>query len=228
VNADIGDKTFNVPFLKAGLTVAGQFSVGRRRMDDWMRAFIESQTSCPTLSLFAHNLANELEAQMLPQEKANGTLVHIAGYVEEGDAYHPEFWYVRNVELDPQTGEYGGIPCFRVSEDFWTRDCPAGNLMEEFQKDAKAYMLYINGFPAGRISYVILQHVMQQFLDNIWSNPDWKFRPPTSLEESKILVELYMQVITSLFLLSDYSAQFIGGGTQTCLIPQPTNIVASC
>ena len=230
MNADIGDKTFAVPFLKAGLTVAGQFSVSGQRMDVWMRSFIQTQSreADLTLSGFAHNLADALRAQMSPKERTHGTLMHIAGYVQDGAAYHPEFWYVRNVELDPQTGGYCEIPDFRVSEDFWTRDCPDGNLMEEFQKDTKAYIIYINGFSAGRISYLFLQPVMRRFLESIWNNPAWKFRPPKSLEESKILVELYMQVITSLFLLSDYPAQYIGGGTQTCLIPQPENIVTSC
>jgi len=232
INAGQGQKTFEVQFLNAGLTVAGTFSVGGQTMDSWMKAFIHSQADVTdlTLSKFARRLANELQSRMLPDEKDGGSMVHIAGYVEEGGVYHPEFWFVRNVHaIDRRTGEYGSITHdFNVTEDFWTRDCPKANLMKRFQESAHTYHIYVNGFAPGRISYFILQHVMNQFLSEIWSNPDWKFRPPRSLDESETLVKLYMQVVTTLFLLSDYSAQFIGGGIQTYTIPQPPNIATSC
>lgn len=232
INAGQAKKTFTVPFLRAGLTVAGAFSVGGAKMDIWMSDFIQSQAGAidMTLSEFAHNLSDELQAKMFPEEKEDGSMVHIAGYELEDDEYHPEFWFVRNVHhIDPHTGEYGGItPEFKVSEDFWTRDCPKANLMQRFKANSGAYQIYVNGFAPGRISYVIFQRIMNEFLQAVWSNPNWAFRPPQSLGETEILVRMYIQVIVNLFRLSDYSAQFIGGEPQVYAIPQPENVAMSC
>jgi len=167
-------KTFKVKHLHAGLTVAGSYSVGGVRMNHWMNNFIQEQANArvSSLSVFAHNLGNELEAQMSPDEKAVGSMVHIAGYVEEESESHPEFWFVRNTTgINPHTGEYTGTsPHFQVTEDFWTRDCPKYKLMEVFQ--AGHYQVYVNGFASGRIGFVALQRVMDDFFNRIWSNPN--------------------------------------------------------
>ena len=220
-------KTFDINHLDAGLTVAGSYSVGGVRMNHWMSDFIQEQanTGVSSLSDFSHNLGKALEAQMSPDEKSNGSMVHIAGYVPGESKSHPEFWFVRNVTgIDPHTGEYTGTsPHFQVTEDFWTRDCPKHKLMEAFQ--AGAYQIYVNGFASGRIGFVVLQRVMNHFFYGIWDNPNWAFRPPRSTEENKVLVELNVQIIGTLFKLSDYPAPFIGGDIQTYVIPQPPNIV---
>ncbi|MCB0240596.1 MAG: hypothetical protein KDH08_18600 [Anaerolineae bacterium] len=221
-------KTFAVPFLHAGLTVAGSFSVHRVPMNDWMTQFIQSQADTGTSSLteFARNLGKELTAQMTASEKEHGSIVHMAGYVFEGDQAHPEFWFIRNVTgVDAETGEYTGIsPTFCVTEDFWTRDCPKYKLLESFQQEGY-YQLYINGFASGRISYVALQSIINQVLFQIWNNPQWSFRPPKSLEEAEALIKQFMNLIGTLFMLSDYHAPLIGGDVQTYLIPQPPNTV---
>jgi len=196
-------------------------------MDLWMNNFIQEQANAgiSSLSEFASNLGNELERQMSPNEKARGSMVHIAGYVEEDGKFHPEFWFVRNLtDIDPDTGEYTGTAShFQVTEDFWTRDCPRNKLMEAFQ--GGAYQIYVNGFAPGRIGFVALQRVMNHFFYGVWSNRNWAFRPPRSIEENKLLIELNIQVIGTLFKLSDYPAPFIGGDIQTYVIPQPPNTV---
>jgi hypothetical protein len=95
--------------------------------------------------------------------------------------------------------------------------------MEHFQNGA--YLLYINGFPSGRIGYMMLQHKMTEFLRQIWSNRNWKFRPPKSLREMEVLVKLYTEFIIALFVMSDYSAPVIGGTPQIYGIPQPENVL---
>jgi hypothetical protein len=221
-------KTFEVTHLNAGLTVAGAYSVGGIEMDKWMNDFIQRQAilTMSPLSKFANNLKDELEVQMHPMEKLNGSLVHIAGYAEENGLYHPEFCFVRNVTgLDPTTGEYTGTsPHFQVSEDFWNRDCPAHQLIEAFERGV--YQIYINGYSSGRISYNVLQGFLSNFFNQIWANNNWKFRPPQSIEESRLFVELNMQIIITLFRVSDYSVPFIGGGIQTLVIPRPLKSVS--
>jgi hypothetical protein len=223
--AGAGKKTFEIKHLNAGLTTAGCYTVGDVPMNLWMDKFIKDQTDAGVSSLsgFAHDLADALQTQMLPEEKACGSMVHIAGYVEAQTESHPEFWFVRNVTgVDESTGEYTGTsPDFRVTEDFWTRDCPNNKLMEKFQ--AGAARIYVNGFASGRIGFFNLQRTMDLFLSGIWNITAWRFRPPRSIEEAKLLVELNIQVIGTLFKLSDYHAPFIGGDTQTYLIPAPAN-----
>ncbi len=223
--AGAGKKTFELKLLNAGLTTAGSYAVGGVGMDLWMDTFIEDQTDegVSSLSDFAHDLADALQAQMLPEEKACGSMVHIAGYVETRTESHPEFWFVRNVTgVDESTGEYTGTsPDFRVTEDFWTRDCPNNKLMERFQVGVSRF--YVNGFASGRIGFFNLQQTMDLFLSGIWNMPQWRFRPPNSIEEAKLLVELNIQVIGTLFKLSDYPAPFIGGDPQTYPIPAPAN-----
>ena len=56
--AGVGKKCFAIPNLNAGLTVAGVFSVGSVRMDDWMNNFIDSSPAI-TLEGLSHELAPE-------------------------------------------------------------------------------------------------------------------------------------------------------------------------
>lgn len=195
-------------------------------MNAWMNNFIQAQANSRMGSLgdFAKALGGALEQEMFPHEKNFGSLVHIAGYVEEAGKSHPEFWFLRNVHgIDKTTGEYQNIDQhFELSEDFWTRDSLNSAIIEAFQQAD-----YINGFASGRIGFVAVRLVIDQFLDAIWSPPEWNFRPPKSINETKILIRMYMQIINSVFQLSDYSAPFIGGDIQTYLIPQPMNSVTS-
>jgi hypothetical protein len=225
-----GQKTFPLKTLTAGLTVAGAYSVAGKRMDTWMNSFIGAQTSSgtPSLAAFANALRSKLEAEMLPKEKQSGSMVHIAGYVEQDGLQHPEFYFVRNVYgIDDTTGEYIDVRDeFQVSEDFWRRDCPKSNLMTAFQSGT--YQLYINGFTSGRVGYLVLQKRLNEFFQEIWNQPNWKFRPPSSLAESVLFVKLYMGIIGTVFQVSDYGAPFIGGDTQVHEIAQPSNIVTTC
>ena len=189
-------------------------------MDEWMKNIIDihSKTGDKSLENFAEYLRNLLEINMLPSEKQKGCMVHIAGYVGEGMEYHPEFWFVRNyLGIDNNTGEYTGIAeRFEKSEDFWTKFSNIQELTQWFQN---GYQVFGNGYVAGRIGFFILLPKMAEFLDVIWGNPNRKFRPPETIEETELLVKLYFQVISTLFAISDYSAPFIGGDIQTCVIP---------
>jgi len=217
-------KVFPIPFLNAGLSVAGAYGVGGKPMGLWMKTFIEGQErdKCDTLEAFATALKVALQKEMTETEKLCGSIIHLAGYVQDKSGSHPEFWFVRNVYgMDKVTGEYVDVrDTFQISEDFWNRDWDKNKLEELFQRGG--FQLYINGFTPGRVSYLILHSVMNQFFFSVWKNPAWKFRPPRSLEESELLVRLYICIIVVLFRISDYGARFIGGVPQTYRIPAPT------
>jgi hypothetical protein len=232
-DAGTGQKTFPIKYLNAGLTVAGAYSVANTPMDKWMSDFIQSHQNDTGLDLqkFSNLLKDELQNKMLRGEKLNGSLIHIAGYVEKENKSHPEFWFVRNVHrMNETTGEYENIDeNFEISEDFWGRDCPKQNLMQAFKnQDSFARQIYFNGFTPGRIGYSLITDKLDEFFLTIWRIKDWKFRQPKSLDETERLVKLYMLVVNDLFILSDYNAHYIGGGIQSHLIPQPSNIVDNC
>jgi hypothetical protein len=225
-----GQKTFRLPYMRAGICVAGAYSVGGTAMDTWMKNFIHEQRISGTRSLtvFAHALRDVLQAEMDPAEKRRGSMCHIGGYVRTSAGWHPEFHFVRNIyAINQTTGEYEDFrQQFQVTEDFWGRDCPESNLMAAFQNGA--YQIYLNGFASGRIGYLALQQHMTDFFSTIWQQPHWKFRPPASLEESVLFVKLYMAIVDTLFRVSNYSAPFIGGRPQVCAIRQPAGTVTSC
>jgi hypothetical protein len=225
-----GQKTFRLPHMHAGTSVAGAYSVRGTSMDIWMKNFIHDQRVAGTRSIavFANALRDALEAEMDPSEKRMGSMCHVGGYVRESAGWHPEFHFVRNIyAINQKTGEYEDFrQQFQATEDFWSRDCPRSNLMAAFQNGA--FQIYLNGFASGRIGYLALQQLMNDFFSTIWQQPDWKFRPPTSLEESILFVKLYITIIDTLFRVSDYSAPFIGGRSQICAIRQPSGTVTSC
>jgi len=220
-------KIFQINHLNAGLSVAGAYSVQGIGMDQWMNNFIQQQGNARVSSVsdFASNLRGALELQLSSDEKNRGSFVHIAGYVEENSMSHPEFWFVRNVTgINNNTGAYNGFSSsFQVTEDFWTRDCPNNNLIETFQTGN--YQIYVNGFASGRIGFVAIQRIRDRFFQMVWNNSDWRFRPPRSINESMMLLELNAKIILTLFQLSDYRAPYIGGAVQTFVIPQPPNMV---
>lgn len=228
-NAGEAKKTFEIPFLNAGLTVAGSYGVGNDPMNVWMPNFIQEQSLISGLDLktFSHNLKDTLQNTMTDEQKNGGSIIHIAGYVEENNISHPEFWFVRNVHgINPKTGEYEDIKNeFAISEDFWTRDYINQNLKDTFQKpNYYSRQIYVNGFTPGRIGFNVLKQELDRFFLGIWRVRDWEFRPPNDIEETELLVKNYMDVIDTLFRLSNYQAKYIGGQTQTYKIKQPDNV----
>jgi len=221
-----GKKCFAIPKLNAGLTVAGSFGVGTVRMDKWMDDFI-TKSSSNSLENFAEELRSSLEKEMTTEQKS-GSLIHIAGYVKNGEKYHPEFWFVRNIyNMDTKTGEYSDVRNeFSKTEDFWKRDNlkTEDTLFKKFQSNDGMYQLYINGFTPGRIGYNIVQSQLTHFFSSLWSNKDWKFRAPKNIDEAKLLVNNYMSLINTIFILSDYPGQMIGGDIQIEIIKQPDSI----
>ncbi len=142
-----GQKVFELPYLRGGLSVAGCYSVGGVAMDAWMAEAIldyEHQDN-PTLRGFSDSLRGKLEKEMTPDEKCSGSIVHVAGLVVDADGEHPEFYLVSNVTgIDPTTGAYLGTgESFGMSEDFWSRDFSTASARSEFASGEKG-QIYIN------------------------------------------------------------------------------------
>lgn len=217
-----GTKVFEIPSLAAGVAFAGRFTVNGIRVDSWLPDLISkySQVTAPTISGFAETLRSQLESQMTAHEKSDRSIAHIAGYAN-AQGHHPEFYSVRNFADQNANGEYmPAEPTFSVREDFWS-----GNFRDPLTRagltGGSIQLVYINGFPAGRIGYLGLSSHLREFLEAVWKEPNWHFRPPKTLQEYADLVTLQFGVIGTLFKISDYPAPYIGGEVRTVLLEPP-------
>jgi hypothetical protein len=202
---------------------AGSYRVGGVRMDGWMPSCISgyAATSDPSLEGFAHHLKERLDDELTDGERTFATLIHIVGYVDDADGIHPAFYFVRNPRsINEQTGAYENIAdTFEVSEDFWSRD------YKHSLSDKTRYQSYFNGTPDGRVAFFHFGRMFNGFLQAIWMEPMWKFRPPQSLDELASIVELQIRTICILFVMSDYQAPLIGGEPQIQKIAPPAGAV---
>jgi hypothetical protein len=221
-----GKKVFQLGFCPGALALSGSYSVGSARMDSWMPSAIETYaaTTAPTLGDFAQYLRDRLTEE--GQGKVD-LLIHIAGYAGDGGGTHPEMWFVRNFGgIDEVTGDYlDRADDFKISEDFWARDYAAAREAGR-QPGGPFRQWYFNGFPSGRISYNVLRQLLLGFFNLVWNHQDWRFRPPTTLEELALFMRLELNVVATLFNVSDYPAPFVGGEAQVEAVPAPADSAA--
>ena len=221
-------KVFPLGFTNGALALCGSYRTGNNeRMDTWMPACIESyaRTDSPTQAGFAEHLKLRLESDLSDAQKTGANLYQIVGYVEDDDGIHPALHFVRNAwSMNTATGAYEDIrPEFQVSEDFWQRDYPKDR--QEGLVNPHWSRRYFNGTPDGRIAFAYFGESVRQFLQAVWLQPSWKFRPPETLGELASLVELQIRAIGTLYEVSDYRAPFIGGDPQIYPISTPTGAV---
>ena len=215
--AGVGRKVFDVPYLTAGLSLAGTYAVDGTSMEVWMRGAITDYGTEAVQSVggLAEYLCERLESEMTADEKESPSLIHLAGFVDAAASRHAEFYFIRNITgLDPNTGAYlGASEHFAANEQFWSRDCATPRKRQVLAEGA-GYQLYINGFPSGRVAYLGLSQQLGAFFEDVWNNADWQFRRPQTIEEVALLLELQVHAIGTLFTVSDYAAPPIGGPVQ--------------
>ena len=219
-------KVFPINFLNAGLSLAGTYSVDGKAMNTWMEEFIKTQSDAKvsTLKEFSEVLQQKLQSSLRDYEFKNGCMIQISGYSKTNEVIHPEFWFIRNVHsINSETGQYENIDeTIEISEDFASRDLLKNTSLDEYNcKEHGVDYSYFNGFSPGRISYFYLTRYLDDFFNSVWGNENWKFRPPSNLNDYKLLANSYMVTIDTLFQLSDDYNRAIGGTPQFHLIPAP-------
>jgi len=215
-----GKKIFEIPRLKAALCLAGAYSIGNERMDRWMTFYIKKNKS-NSIKEFTENLCNVLEKEITIEEKGGGCIMHISGFVKKNSIIHPEMWCISNMNLLPN-GDYKVRDKFEFSEDFWSRDWKKNNIKTLFTSPTGyGYQYYINGFTAGRVSFNMLNEYLNNFLTQIWSCQNYKFRPPQNIKEYENLARFTMGFIALMFNLSDYLSKYIGGKIFSYVIKSP-------
>src|SRR4029077_5893606 len=110
-----------------------------------------------------------------------GSLFHIAGYVESDGGAHPEFWFVRNVDINAATGDYDVQKSFVLTEDFWFRDYLNPGVQQALE--AGKEMRYFNGLVPGRRAYLDFMQRLNEFLEQAWNEPAWRFRAPQTVNK---------------------------------------------
>lgn len=215
-----GPKVFRLGFADGALALAGAYGVGSEPMNMWMPACIASYSAsaAPSLSGFANHLAAQIQSSTTPEKLR---LFHIAGYANDANGVHPEFYFVRNAQsINATTGAYEDITStYQVTEDFWTRDyrgAPAGMFA------VGGFQRYFNGTPPGRIAYLGAAQMLRQFYEQVWNKPTWRFRRPASIDELAAFVRLELETIKTLYMSSDYPSPSIGGDVQIEKIPAPS------
>jgi hypothetical protein len=225
-NAGFGQKVFPIPHLNAALAYSGAYGINNESIDIWMTNFISGSVfTNQTINEFVTDLTATLTAEMSQNEFGQGNIIHIAGYQKTDNFNHLEHWHIANMGLQ-QDGDYS-IPAnnFHNGNDFNSRKVQSNReFLIQLDEDPINHQFYINGFPPGRISALRLKHSIDNTLNQIWNHPEWMFRKPVNLFESASIVKLYYTFIAELFKISDHAALYIGGETQTYLIPAPQNL----
>lgn len=224
-----GRKLFPIPYLDAALGVAGAYAVGALGMDAWMEDFIVRQRAVPGITLegFSKSLGAALEAQMTEPQKRSKSLIQVGGHVQDETGYHPVMWFVRNVAEILPDGEYGpGLNNFLVDEHFWNGHARENRLWDALLSDDAHYFLYRNGYSPGRIAYNLLLNQLAPYWRHLWSiqEPGWEFRPPRSLKETEAFVAAHLDLIRTVFALTDFKSRPIGGDTQTITLEPPSGL----
>ncbi|MFN8306158.1 MAG: hypothetical protein U0T79_05255 [Ferruginibacter sp.] len=225
-NAGFGQKVFSIQYLNAGLSYSGSYKIDGLPADEWLTQFITGAVFLhSTIGDFVNALSERLTAQMRDDEFSAGTIIHIAGYHKVENESYLEHWHISNMRL--QGDGYYTKPenNFHHSNDFNSRTNEEHRkILIALDRSSTDHQFYINGFPPGRISAVHLKFTIDQALNQIWDTPGWNFRKPTNQFESNTIVKLYFHLIAELFKISDHNALYIGGDTQTLLIPTPQDL----
>jgi hypothetical protein len=170
-----------------------------------------------TLTDFSESLRTELDQKATDSQKEAGYFFHISGYQEGPDGFHPEFHHVTNYTIDTDGNYQVTQAPMRRSEDFWT--VYGGRPLDQVFAN-RFGQIFCNGFPSGRQVYFALLQRMAELRAQVWGNPNWRFRPPNSIDEEADLLRLDMEQINAFFRQSNYSAPFIGGPIETLNIPR--------
>jgi hypothetical protein len=162
---------------------------------------------------------------MLAHQKTGLSLIHVAGYERDDRGFHPEFYSVTNATtIDPQSYNYVGFrDSFTANEDFWSRNCKHKDSQTGFPDTPGLYASqhYANGFADARLAYLAAWNSLKPYLEALWSQPRPSYRPPTTLQDSVVLLRMIMRMIADLFKVSDYAALYVGGEIQVIGIPFP-------
>lgn len=225
-NAGFGQKLFPIPNFNACIAYTGAYSINNQELDQVLNEFVIG--ACHVYSSIyeiVEALTSLLNTTMNEIEFDIQTIIHVAGYQNQGDVCSVEHWHISNTGLNddgtyqPTRGE------FIFHNDFDSYNNPHHrNLIIQMENRSQIYQFFINGYPPGRISIRIIMESINESIQRILSNANWNFRAPRNLFEFASQIKLSFYVVCELFKMSDYNALYVGGEIQTYLLPKPQNL----
>ncbi|MFN9109692.1 MAG: hypothetical protein ACK5XN_06445 [Bacteroidota bacterium] len=225
-NSGFGQKVFPVPYLNAGVAYSGLYEIGGQDIDDWMNEFINDESFIKgSIEDFVQNLTKRLNADF-KGSLTDMAIIHICGYSKYNFVTHCEHWHISNSSLDKKTGNYSRNERFEYHIDFNSRTSKENlHLLKSFDIHPNNNQFFINGFPPARISFMAIKKQLEDIIVQITNREKWSFRPPKNLFETSNYIKIYFSIIGELFKMSDHEALFVGGETQTYLIPAPSDLI---
>ncbi len=206
-----GNKVFPIPKLQAAMCIAGSYSIGNEKIRTWIPKFIkEKANEYATPKEFAKLLSDTAVKTMSNEEKESLLIAQIGAY-QNGQ---PEMWVVSNADA---TGDGYTQRDFDFGEDFQRRDRKAHNTDELFESKGLNYFMYFQAREVGRLTLGFARQAVDDSLKKLWEGNESKFRPPNSLDDQEEVVRSYLDLVRTMFIVSDYP-NFIGGGTQTLCV----------
>lgn len=228
-NTGFGQKIFPIPHLNSSLAYSGTYYIDGRQVDEWMNEFVTGTFfTAKTIEEFTRQLTERMSREMRPNEIDAVSIVHVAGFQKFDNQSYLEHWPISNTGLQGD-GNYSkpgtGFSCLN---DFNSRTKKEHrDFLIRMDETSFNHVMYINGIPEGRMSYMHIKNEMDKVLNDIWNKKGWNFRPPENLFESASIVKLQFDFVSQRFKLSHHNALYIGGEIQTNLIPVPQDLCKS-
>ena len=217
-----GPRVFALGFASAAVSVTGGYEVDGLPLDGWMVKAVDDYrltAELPTLSGFAECLRERLSPQSQPRHRR---MIHVAGYSNDGHQAHPEHYFVRNVRQKTRDGRYGRPGGrFHVTEEFWTRDYLDRDTRETIASGGAH--IYLNGYPAERIAYMLLNQRIHGFYQEIWASSS-RYRRPRSLIELARFIELSLDATATFLGVGDHADGRMTSPLEVKLIAPPVNV----
>jgi hypothetical protein len=221
-----GRRTFRLAFGNAAVAVSGRYEVGAKPLDGWIPEIERSYartTRRPTVAGFAETIRKDLSAKDDPTHRR---MVHLSGYENDGTNSHPVHYFIRNFRGLTRDGGYDKPRReFLATEEFWSRDHLEQQTIENVGSGGAH--LYLNGYPEGRVPYLVLNQRMHDLYRQLWNSSD-RFRSPRTLRDIATLVDLDMRVTLALLGHGDLQAGIMttGGVVEIEMVPPPANAVS--
>jgi hypothetical protein len=226
-NSGFGQKVFPIHHLNSALAYSGSYSINGQDLNKWMNDFIDGSFFIHrSIEEFVLSLSQNLSREMNANELSSPSIIHVCGYQHMDGVSHVEHWHISNAYLNINNGLYENIQNeFHFANDFNSRlNQDHFELLKQFEVDSTFHQFYINGFPPGRMGTFLIKNVLDAAFREIWNSKSGKFRKPQNLFETSVILEMYFDIISTLFKLSDYNALYIGGKIQVHLLHRPQNL----
>jgi len=195
-------KIFPIHYLNAGIGYFGCAYVGNEKMEDWLRKFINKNSSLRNLRDFSLILRDTINKSLKGKQRNEPLGFHISGYVLKNEKKIPSFFFVWNFDLRENLII---LPEFRAEDHFLDRDVRDLSINQIDQLLRERIFVYRNGWLN---PYTELASHLYDFFDK--ASKVSGFKPMKSINEFAKYSEFHLETIKLIFK-NFFHRQVIGG-----------------